>query len=108
MYTQITTSAAILKEHNQGNCDVPEIKPVFLAVADEGAELARVDVIVQRQQVALVELEGAGELLQQLPHAVDELAEHGRHLLGVDRAQQAAAVGELVAERQPLFLDQVL
>ena len=74
---EITTSTAIIK-HNQGTCtcDVPEIKPVFLAVADEGAELARVDVIVQRQQVALVELEGAGELLQQLPHAVDELPEH--------------------------------
>ena len=63
---------------------------------------------MQAEQKALVELEGGRELLQDLPHAVDELREDRRRLLVVYRLDVAAPVDELVAERQPLFFNQHL
>ena len=41
-----------------------QLLPLPLAVADEGAVLAAVDVVVDGQQVLVVELEGLGKLLQ--------------------------------------------
>ena len=58
-------------------------------------------------EVALVELKVGGEHSGQLPHAVQELDEGRRHLLGV-ALDVAAPVHELVAETQPVFLDQSL
>ena len=86
----------------------PEIDAVLLAVADERAELAGVHVVVQGEQVTLVELKSGGKLLRDLPHRVQELREDGRDVLGVHRAQHAAAICELVAESQPLLLYQRL
>lgn len=60
-------------------------------------------------QKGLVELEGAGELPLQLVHAVQPLQEDGAALVQVVRLLAvAAAVGELVAEVQPLCLHQHL
>ena len=41
---------------NKNKTRPPEVQPVLLAVADEGAKLAAVGVVVQRQQETLVEL----------------------------------------------------
>lgn len=38
---------------------------------------------VELEQEALVELKGTRELLHQVPHALQELVDHRRHLLGV-------------------------
>jgi len=58
-------------------------EPLSLAVAQEGAELAGEDVVVDGDQEVLVELEGRGKLGHELPHAVQELGEDGRSLLGI-------------------------
>lgn len=39
--------------------------------------------VMDLQQEALAELEGAGELLHQLPHTLHKLCEHWGHLFGV-------------------------
>lgn len=70
----------------------PELSPLPLVVADEVPELAGVDVAVNRDQEILVVFEGAGELLHQLPHALQELIDNRRHLFGVSR--QLVASGE--------------
>ncbi|KAG7258219.1 hypothetical protein CRUP_036168, partial [Coryphaenoides rupestris] len=48
-----------------------------LTLAQEGAELRGVGVLEEEQQETLGELEGAGELPQDLPHAVQEEQEDG-------------------------------
>lgn len=53
--------------------------------------------VVNREEKTFIELECCGELLEQLPCAVDELREHRRYLLGV-AGQMAQPVRELVAE----------
>lgn len=50
--------------------------PIKLPVAEESAEATWVKVVEYSNEELLVELEGAGELLGDLPHAVDELHEH--------------------------------
>lgn len=47
---------------------------------------------VQLQEEALVKLEGAGELLHQLPNTLQELVHHGGHLLKVS-VQVSVPVG---------------
>ena len=64
--------------------------------------------VVQHVKELLVEFERSRELLRQLPHTVEELGEHRRHLAGVDGTEKAAPVDELVPERQPLLLDEGL
>lgn len=54
--------------------------------------MAGVDVCVQLQEKALVKLEGAGELLHQLPHTLQELVHHRGHLLRVS-VQVSVPVG---------------
>lgn len=61
----------------------PELLPVPVAGAQEVAKLAGIDVVMDLQQEELTELEGAGELLHQLPHTLHKLCEHRGHLLGV-------------------------
>lgn len=46
--------------------------PLGLTVAQEGPELGGVGVFEEQHQEALAELEGAGELAEDLPHAVQE------------------------------------
>lgn len=46
--------------------------PLGLIVAQEGPELRRVGVFEEQHQEALAELEGAGKLAEDLPHAVQE------------------------------------
>ena len=58
---------------------------------------------VNGEQVVLVELERLWVQLRQLPHAVEELCERGRHLVGVP-VDVAAPVHELVPECQPVLL----
>lgn len=71
--------------HTHSHCvqRAPHVPSLLLAVAQEGPELAGVDVTVDGNQEALVELEGTGELLGQLPHALQELVDDRRHLLGI-------------------------
>lgn len=54
----------------------PQIQPVLLAIANESAKLAALNMVVQRQEEALVELEGARVLVHQLPHTLQELSEN--------------------------------
>lgn len=61
----------------------PKIPSLLLAVAQEVAVLAGVHMHVQLEQEALIELEGTWELLHQLPHTLQELVDHWRHLLRV-------------------------
>lgn len=86
----------------------PEIDAVLFAASDEGAKLAGEDVVMEREQVPFIELERHRKLLSQLPDAVDELRKDRRHLLRINSSDQSAALRELMAERQPLLLDQRL
>lgn len=61
----------------------PQLSPLPLAVADEVAVLAGVDVAVNGDEEPLVELESAGELLSELPRAFQHLINDGRYLFGV-------------------------
>lgn len=49
-----------------------------LAVGQEAGEERQVDAVVQRQQEVVGQLEAGGELVEQLPHAVQEEQEDGR------------------------------
>ncbi len=49
---------------------------------------------VNGDEEPLVELKGTGELLHELPHALQELIDDGRHLFGV--SDQVVAPGEEV------------
>lgn len=66
-----------------GSPSSPELRPLLVAGAQEVSKLAGIDVVMDLQQEALAELEGAGELLHQLPHTLHKLGEHRGHLLGV-------------------------
>lgn len=46
--------------------------PLGFSVAQEGPKLRRVGMFEEQHQEALTELEGAGELAEDLPHAVQE------------------------------------
>lgn len=62
---------------------VPHIPSFLLAVAQEGPVLTGVDVRVNGDEKALVELKGTWELLRQLPHTLQKLIDDRRHLLGI-------------------------
>jgi len=70
----------------------PQLQPLALVVADKVAVLAGVGVVVDGDEEPLVELEGTGELIHQLPHTLQELVHDRRHLLGVP--VQVVAPGE--------------
>lgn len=75
----------------------PQLPPLALVVANEVAVLAGVDVAVNGDEEPLVELESAGELLSELPRALQHLVDDGRYLFGVPgqvvaSAQEARAV----------------
>lgn len=72
-----------------------ELSPLPLVVADEVSKLAGVDVLVNSDQELLVVFKGTGELLHQLPHALQELIDDRRHLFGI--ASQVVAPGGEVA-----------
>lgn len=61
----------------------PHVPALLLAVSQEVPVLAGVDVCVNGQEEALVELKGTRELLRQLPHTLQELVDDGGHLLRV-------------------------
>ena len=67
----------------RGDAGSPQLLPLSLVVPDEVAILAGVHVVVDGDEEPLVELEGAGELLRQLPHTLQELVHDRGHLLGV-------------------------
>ena len=56
---------------------------VALTVGEEGAEGPRVQTVREQDEQAIIELERAGEHLQQLCTAVEELEEHRRVVLAV-------------------------
>lgn len=60
-----------------------ELLPLLVAGAQEVTKLAGINMVMDLQQEALAELEGAGELLHQLPHTLHKLCEHWGHLFGV-------------------------
>ena len=76
-------------------------------LTDECSVLTTIDVFCDGDEVALVELKVGGEHSGQLPHAVQELDEGRRHLLGV-ALDVAAPVHELVPEGQPVLLHEGL
>lgn len=53
------------------------LNPFTFAIAQKGAESTRVQVVQDGDQEAIVEFERVGELLRDLPDAVDELQEDG-------------------------------
>lgn len=69
----------------------PQLSPLALVVANEVAVLAGVDVAVNGGEEPLVELESAGELLHELPCALQHLIHDGRNLLGVSSQVVASA-----------------
>ena len=73
--------------------------PLLLVIEKEGPVLARVEAVHQEHQQVGVELEGARELGEYLPHAVDELQKYGRLLVGfVVRVSMTTPLSEFVSE----------
>lgn len=81
-------------QDKDGAVNLPRLQTLALAVADEVAVLAGVAVAVNGDEEPLVELEGAWELLHQLPHTHQELSQDGRNLFGV--SNQVIAPGQEV------------
>lgn len=84
-----------------------QIQAILFTITDECAELARLHVIVHRQQESLVEFEGVVALLHQLKCAVQELCEYGRHFLRVG-LYVTTTIAELVSKAQPILFDETL
>ena len=59
--------------------------------------------VMELQEKAFIELEGARELLPELPRGINELCEHRRDLSRVT-SQETTSVQEFVTKRQPLLL----
>ena len=49
----------------------------LLTISEKVPELAGVNVLVDLEETRFIELEGLWELLGQVPHALQELSEHG-------------------------------
>lgn len=64
--------------------------------------------VVQLEQQSPGEFELASKEVQEVAGAVEELREDGWHLAGLSRANEAAALPELVTEPQPILLHQGL
>merc|ERR1719323_645647 len=83
--------------------------PLLVTVAEECSEEAGIEMVENHTKQVLVELEGVGELLHDLPDAVDKLKEHGTSVgVVVLVVAMAGALGELVTKTQPLLLNQNL
>ena len=110
-------------------CCLPELLPFPLIIPDECAKLAAVEMVVEDQKEALVELEGVRPLDQELPDAVEKLRKHrallarrvhhGAHggggsnggtiaSAGGKGSQMTGALREFVSERQPVLFNQRL
>ena len=63
--------------------------------------------VMDGHQILLIKLECRWELAQYLPCGINKLGHDWRHLLGVP-SNEPATVRELVAEREPVLLDQCL
>ena len=84
-----------------------ELEALRLAVEQEGPEAVGDGVVGEKLQVELVELEGAGKLVDALVDSVEELDEDGREIgLVVAVCGVVVAPLEAVAEREPLALDE--
>lgn len=88
----------------------PQLPPLALVVANEVAVLAGVDVAVDGDEEPLVELESAGELLSELPRALQHLIDDGRDLFRVPgqvvaSAQEARAVSSQRLRWRPPQVD---
>lgn len=62
---------------------LPQIPAFLLAVPQEGPKMAGVDVCVNGDEEAFIELKGTWELLGQLPHTLQELVNDRRHLFRI-------------------------
>lgn len=60
-----------------------EFSSLLLAIAEEVSELTGVNVVLNVNQKALVELKGARELLHQLPDTLNELVNYWRDFFWV-------------------------
>lgn len=86
-----------------------ELKALSLTVEEEGTELTRVDVLVQREEESLVELKDIRVLLHDLVDAIQPENEDGRTLLILGIAIILAETAtELVTKRAPLLLHEHL
>ena len=82
---------------------------LLVAVVEEGAEQAGVEVVENESEKVFVKLKRVGKLVRHLPHAVDELQEDGGPVVVVVFVLTVAdPVSELVPEAEPLLLDENL
>jgi hypothetical protein len=56
-------------------------QPVVVAAEEEGAEAGRVNVVGKGDEKSRVELKKVWALVQNLPNTIQELHEHGGHLI---------------------------
>ena len=76
------------------------LQPLGLAIVQEGAETAAVEVVEDSDEEFLVKLEGAREMVPQLPHTVDELdKDRGPLLVRVVAVAMPDPLPELVPKR---------
>lgn len=76
--------------------DSLKVLSLSLAVAQEVPKLAGMDVLVDLNEEPLTELESLRKLFSQLPYALQELREYGRHLFRFG-VQLIAPVGKCYA-----------
>lgn len=84
------------------------LQTLILAVEEEGAVFAGVDVVREEAQQICVELELTRHLVPNLMHAVQELQKDRRSVRQVARAVVPVPTTELMPERKPIFVDQNL
>jgi len=82
--------------------DSLKVLSLSLAVAQEVAKLAGMDVLMDLNEEPLTELESLRKLFSQLPYALQELREYGRHLFWFG-VQLIAPVGKWKACYFSLF-----
>lgn len=87
-----------------------QVLSLLLAITNKRTKLARIAVLVEFDEETFVELKSAWKLLRYLPNALEELRKDGRHFLGNGLVLEhvAQTMRELVAEHEPILLDEHL
>jgi len=85
----------------------PQVNAILLTIPNESAKLTGMDVVMNGDEEAVIELKYERELLAEVPDTLEPLREDRRDLFGVN-LDMTAPVSEFMAEGEPLLCDESL